>query len=642
MRRPKSNAMGVLLLLTLTIPPKTFAQDPALIITPVSPVPLAPQLNRVRFIDARRAIAVGAYGTVLRTEDAGATWTRAESGAEASLQGVAVGGQTAIAVGERGTILRSTDAGATWARIAPVADVELRDIAIAANGWAIAVGAGGAVLTSRDGGATWSRQASPTTETLRGAVFVHDSVVVAVGDGGVIIASSNGGSSWITRSSTTSVQLRAVAFSDNAHGVAVGGDDRRWRSQNMILVTGDGGITWTRAVSPVKLRLYAVSAQGGAFSAVGEEGTLLRGEKFGASWKRDTTASGGWFGSVALADNVGLVTGAGGRILRSERGGSWKPVNAGPKQVSGQIQSIAHPSTNVVLVATGAQGPKARENIFRSVDGGATFTKSKSDSAGTVIFIGMRDSLMGIAVGQWGTVLRTVDAGATWKKVAIDSKRNLRMIAFADTATAVIVGAFARGSDSPGSEWAMFRTTDAGRSWSPVRTGSHAILGGVAFRGHKLGFAVGAAGTILRSRDGGATWTRIEQGITRTILRRIAILDDNNVIIAGEEGIVLRSTDAGSTWTKVETGVTTHFQDMRFTNDRYGVAVGFGDRAILTADGGLHWSPVRLGMPLVLNAVDVGTPTFVGGRGGMLRLDAPQQATPPAPGAASPRGGIRQ
>jgi photosystem II stability/assembly factor-like uncharacterized protein len=255
-----------------------------------------------------------------------------------------------------------------------------------------------------------------------------------------------------------------------------------------------------------------------------------------------------------------------------------------------------------------------------------------------VIFVAFRDSLVGIAVGAAGTVLRTADGGANWSRVEVHSKRNLRMLAFADSATAVLVGAFGRDIDRP----AMFRTVDAGRTWTPLRSGSHGIIMGIAFRDRSLGFAVGAAGAILRSRDGGATWTRVEQGITNTILRGVAILDEKTIIVVGDDGVVLRSTDGGSRWSKVESGVDIPLVALRFSDSRFGIAVGFGDRAIFTEDGGQHWSPIPFGMHLFVNAVDIGNPILLGGRGGMARLDARASSQATTVGTAPSRGGTPQ
>jgi hypothetical protein len=62
----------------------------------------------------KTALAVGQPATILRTANAGATWSTATSGTEAALLsvGLSVDGKTAL--GFDGTILRSADGGITW------------------------------------------------------------------------------------------------------------------------------------------------------------------------------------------------------------------------------------------------------------------------------------------------------------------------------------------------------------------------------------------------------------------------------------------------------------------------------------------------------------------------------------------------
>ena len=84
-----------------------FRRLPATAISLHSVAPLA---------DGKTALAVG-DGTILRSSDAGATWTLIKSGTNAASVAVLADGKSALAVGLNGfddTILRSTDTGATW------------------------------------------------------------------------------------------------------------------------------------------------------------------------------------------------------------------------------------------------------------------------------------------------------------------------------------------------------------------------------------------------------------------------------------------------------------------------------------------------------------------------------------------------
>jgi photosystem II stability/assembly factor-like uncharacterized protein len=58
---------------------------------------------------------------------------------------------------------------------------------------------------------------------------------------------------------------------------------------------------------------------------------------------------------------------------------------------------------------------------------------------------------------------------------------------------------------SVGWEGAIVRSTDRGRTWSVVPSGTAKRLNGVWGSGHVF-IAVGQHNTVLRSIDGGATW----------------------------------------------------------------------------------------------------------------------------------------
>jgi photosystem II stability/assembly factor-like uncharacterized protein len=65
------------------------------------------------------------------------------------------------------------------------------------------------------------------------------------------------------------------------------------------------------------------------------------------------------------------------------------------------------------------------------------------------------------------------------------------------------------------------------------------------------GTAVGDNGTILRTTDGGATWTRQTSGTTG-ILFGVSCVDANTCTVVGGMplgAIILRTTDGGCTWT---------------------------------------------------------------------------------------------
>ena len=121
---------------------------------------------------AEGMIAVGDQGAILRTTDAGATWTQVSSGTNAALTGVSFAdASTGIAVGSAGAMVRTTDAGATWTQLPSVATAALTGVSLSGDGSGTAVGASGTILRTTDWGSTWTRQTSPTTEHPQRRLF---------------------------------------------------------------------------------------------------------------------------------------------------------------------------------------------------------------------------------------------------------------------------------------------------------------------------------------------------------------------------------------------------------------------------------------------------------------------------------------
>jgi photosystem II stability/assembly factor-like uncharacterized protein len=71
----------------------------------------------------------------------------------------------------------------------------------------------------------------------------------------------------------------------------------------------------------------------------------------------------------------------------------------------------------------------------------------------------------------------------------------------------------------------------------------------VDFRSERLGLVVGERGTILRTTDGGETWTQVNWPARGTLLS-VQFTSDNECWIVGRGGVILRSSDGGRTWAR--------------------------------------------------------------------------------------------
>jgi len=158
---------------------------------PASGAVLRDNLYDVKAVDGREAWAVGNFGAIYHTADAGKTWQPRDSGTKAPLFGVDFAGRN--------------------------------------DGWV--VGKSALILHTKDAGATWTRQTSPigSQKPLFKVRALDARTAWAVGDWGAITVTHDGGETWEDRSLTDDVVLYDVSFPDAQHGFVAGGSKRTGR-----------------------------------------------------------------------------------------------------------------------------------------------------------------------------------------------------------------------------------------------------------------------------------------------------------------------------------------------------------------------------------------------------------------------------
>jgi photosystem II stability/assembly factor-like uncharacterized protein len=300
------------------------------------------------------------------------------------LYGVAARGERVWAVGYWGSVLRSLDAGATWTALETPTHATLYAVSFAddRHGWV--VGQGGVVLHTSDGGDSWELQevrvedGNGTPGALRthlfGVAALSPSAAWAVGDLGVVIRTGDG-AHWRGVDISGAVPMdgqvqeriyNAVAFSDAEHGWIVGEFGTTLRSD-------DAGETWTGTRTFVdaveELYLFDVSAADARrAAAVGLGGSVVVTDDGGATWRgRSVDTSAGLFG-VAWADERAAVVGDRGQIYATDDGGTrWRAAKR--PRLFNWIQAVTR-ADGPRLYAVGEKGL-----ILASDDGGVSWSQ---------------------------------------------------------------------------------------------------------------------------------------------------------------------------------------------------------------------------------------------------------------------------
>jgi len=128
--------------------------------------------------------------------------------------------------------------------------------------------------------------------------------------------------------------------------------------------------------------------------------------------------------------------------------------------------------------------------------------------------------------------------------------------------------------------------------WQKQNSGTTDILTYVDFLNRDIGLVIGGKGHILRTINGGNTWTTINSGVLNDI-STVTFVTKNVAFISGSEGLVLKSNNGGLTWVALNTGVTTMLYSINFINENVGYAAGMGGVIIKTINGGNSWTQLN-------------------------------------------------
>jgi photosystem II stability/assembly factor-like uncharacterized protein len=627
------------------------------------PVPQGETLNRVAFQGAR-GYAAGEGGTVLRSDDGGATWTGLSSGSSSNLTLLQEVDPNTVVVGGGCTVRESTDGGATFHRLpvneseqgcatkvaavsfldantgyveeadgsilltkdagqtlepktsVPLAGATAGQIAFLSPtvGFALVNQGGGKIYRTTDGAGSWT-QVAGSGQPLYGITFVSPTVAYAVGAAGTLLHSGDGGATWTPLplalpAGAPRPTLTQISCSDPEHCL-IATAPQPAPGANMLVRTTDGGATGT-LVSPADQNLLSVAfSTAGSAVAVGAAGETVLSTDGGATFPTSitqrfgvqfgdvvrlgagpedayvpshsgviaaTTNGGASWGALRVPSSstiedvafpttaVGYAVNEGGVVYKTANGGlGWSILNAG---ATDPAALLAPNEKTVVLV-----GPTG---LRRSTNAGASF----GSVAGTVVLGKRRGKTLrrrlsafplfaggetvGSAMFAWGDeAIESRDGGAHWTLMPRPLKHgNIESLSFVSPTTGYAV-----------SLQRLFFTRNGGGSWKEINSMGSMALGGqgaISFSSAADGYAMFAGGgkEVLRTSDGGRTWTR------ETLPRKVEDVAAGGLVdyLLGEGGLF--QTESGGLNTTSSTLTLSIAGPRKLTRKKLGQAHG--------------------------------------------------------------------
>jgi len=198
---------AALALATLLVASTAAAQESAPQAPSVGPraALMAPKAAHARLLDitvaGSQAVVVGEQGVILRSTD-GKQWTQSPSPVNSMLTRVRfTDDKHGWVLGYSGSILQTEDGGATWKlRHFDPQQHAIYDILFLDTQHGIAVGGFGNVLETRDGGVTWTPTAPALADQrlhLNTILRLNDGSILIAGEHGLLARSSDGGATWV-------------------------------------------------------------------------------------------------------------------------------------------------------------------------------------------------------------------------------------------------------------------------------------------------------------------------------------------------------------------------------------------------------------------------------------------------------------
>jgi photosystem II stability/assembly factor-like uncharacterized protein len=256
----------------------------------------------------------------------------------------------------------------------------------------------------------------------------------------------------------------------------------------------------------------------------------------------------------------------------------------GPAFISGRIADLAvdarHPATYYLAAASGG--------VWKTTNAGTTF-EPLFDGEGSysigcvaidpndplVVWVGTGENNSQRSVAYGDGVYKSVDGGHHWQNLGLKSSQHLARIVIDPRSSDTVYVASQGPLWSSGGDRGLYKTTDGGRSWKRVLfvsddTGvtdlvmdprNPEVLYAAAYQRRRHVWTLidgGPESAIYKSRDAGATWQKLTNGLPKEDKGRIGLAvspADPDVVYAIVEaargsGGLYRSRDAGANWEK--------------------------------------------------------------------------------------------
>jgi photosystem II stability/assembly factor-like uncharacterized protein len=241
-------------------------------------------------------------------------------------------------------------------------------------------------------------------------------------------------------------------------------------------------------------------------------------------------------------------------------------------------------------------------NIYKTTNGGINYTAQNSHYTAQrymSVFILHPDTVF--FSGNYGKILRTVNGGQNWVTLYSDTTRQLWGLWFVNSQTGFVAG----------SHGTIMKTTNSGDNWTQLTTSIQNALDGIYFVNENTGY-VGGSFIILKTTNAGTTWINMN-GIFVSFesANSVYFSDENTGMYSTNAGRIIKTTDGGGTWTQVYSQPNSAVWDLSFPDSQTGYGCTSTGTVIKTINGGTNW--IIQNTPLTENLYSIHFPSMLTG-----------------------------